>query len=153
MPADATEGGAVPAIDRTVTVRGDQRAVWNFLADFTTTEAWDPPTQLTQRVSGDGSVGTVYRNVSKLFGKQTEVTYQVIVHQAPNRLELAGDAGPMKLHDTITIEQDGAWVHVRYRAEFVPQGFAKLALPLLPLALKKLGDDAAAQMGSCLRRL
>jgi carbon monoxide dehydrogenase subunit G len=143
----------VPAINRTITVTGNRQAVWDFLSDFTNTEAWDPPTQSTTRESGDGSVGTVYHNVSKLLGRRTEVTYRVIAHDAPSRLELAGEAGPMKLHDTIRLEQDGDQVHVHYRAEFTPQGLAKLMVPLLPLGLKKLGDDAAAQMQDCLERL
>lgn len=143
----------MPAIDRTITVEGDQQTVWEYLSDFTTTEEWDPPTQTTERVSGDGAVGTTYRNVSKLLGKETEVLYRVVAHEAPRRLELEGDAGSVQLHDTIEIEQHGEQVRVRYRAEFHPQGAAKLAAPLLPLGLKKLGDDAAGQLEACLRRL
>lgn len=143
----------MPDIDRTVTVTADLQRVWDYLSDFTNTEEWDPPTQTTERVSGDGGVGTVYRNVSKLMGKETEVTYRVVVHEAPHRLELDGDAGSVKLHDTIRLEQDGPQVHVHYTAEFHPQGAAKLAEPLMPLGLEKIGDDAAEQMEKCLSRL
>jgi carbon monoxide dehydrogenase subunit G len=146
-------GENVPTIDRTITVQGDQQAVWDFLSDFTNTEAWDPPTQRTTRESGDGSVGTVYRNVSKLLGKETEVIYRVTAHEAPHRLELDGEAGSMKLHDTIRITQHGDHVRVHYRAEFKPHGVSLLALPFLPLGLKKLGDMAAEQMQKCLQRL
>ena len=59
----------------------------------------------------------------------------------------------MRLHDTLTVEQAGADVRVTYRAEFHPEGAAKLATPLLPPALKALGDAAAEQMEECLRRL
>lgn len=141
-------------IERTIVIEGgDQQAIWAYLSDFTTTEEWDPPTQSTVRVSGDGGVGTVYRNVSKILGSETEVTYTVAAHEPPRRLELAGEAGSMKLHDTITVEDDGDHVSVHYRAEFHPGGVAKLAEPLLPLGLKKLGDDAAEEMEKCLRRL
>lgn len=141
-------------IERTIVVEGGDRGrIWDYLADFTTTESWDPPTQSTVRVSGDGGVGTIYRNVSKILGSETEVTYTVVAHEAPRRLELDGTAGSMKLHDEITVEQDGDRVSVTYRAEFHPQGVAKLAEPLLPLGLKKLGDDAARQMEQCLRQL
>jgi hypothetical protein len=44
-------------------------------------------------------------------------------------------------------------VRVQYHAEFHPQGAAKLVQPLLPLGLKKLGDDSAQQLERCLRRL
>lgn len=141
-------------IERTIEIEGgDRQAIWDFLSDFTTTEQWDPPTQTTERVSGDGGVGTVYRNVSRILGSETEVTYTVVAHEAPRRLELDGKAGSVELHDEITVEDEGDRVRVHYRAEFHPLGVAKLAEPLLPLGLKKLGDDAAEQMEKCLRQL
>jgi len=49
----------VKKIERTIVVEGgDQRAIWDYLADYTTTDEWDPPTQTTDRISGDGGVGT-----------------------------------------------------------------------------------------------
>ena len=141
-------------IERTVVVPGgDLQRIWAYVSDFTTTEEWDPPTQTTVRVSGDGGVGTVYRNVSKVLGSETEVTYTVVAHEAPHRLELDGETGSMDLHDEITVEDVGGEIHVRYRAEFQPRGAMRLAEPLLPLGLKKIGDDAAKQLEECLRRL
>jgi carbon monoxide dehydrogenase subunit G len=142
----------MPDIERMITVPGRQEEVWAFLSDFTTTEEWDPPTQSTERLSGDGGVGTRYRNISKVLGNDTEIIYTVVVHEPPRRLELDGDTSSMKMHDTIEVEQVGPDVRVRYRAEFHPQGAAKLATPLLPPALKVLGDSASEQMEQCLRR-
>ena len=143
----------MPHIERTITVPGgDLDSIWAYLADFTTTEEWDPPTRSTRRVQGDGGVGTTYHNVSTFLGRETEATYTVAAHEPPRRLELEGEASSMRLHDTITVEQQGADVVVTYRAEFHPQGAAKLATPLLPAGLKVLGDSAAQQMEECLRR-
>ena len=143
----------MPEIDRTITVPGRQDEVFAWLADFTTTEEWDPPTQSTRRVSGDGGVGTHYHNVSKVLGSETEIDYVVVVHEAPRLLELDGETSSMKMHDTITVEQVGPEVRVRYQAEFFPQGVANLARPLMGPGLKRLGDAAAEQMDECLRRL
>ncbi|CAM3520494.1 SRPBCC family protein [Nocardioides zeicaulis] len=143
----------MPAIERTITVPGRQDAVWAFLSDFTTTEQWDPPTQSTERVEGDGGVGTRYRNVSKVLGSETEIIYTVTAFDAPHRMELDGVTSSMRMHDTVQVEQQGDEVRVTYRAEFEPQGAAKLATPLMPPALKVLGDAAASQMEECLRRL
>ena len=142
----------MPEIERTVTVPGRQEDAYAWLADFTTTEQWDPPTRSTRRVSGDGGVGTRYRNVSQVLGRETEIVYTVVVHEPPRRLELDGETSSMRMHDTIEVEQVGDDVRVHYRAEFEPQGPAKLAAPLMPPALKVLGDSAAAQMESCLRQ-
>ena len=143
----------MPHIERTITVPGRQEQVWQFLADFTTTEEWDPPTRSTTRVHGDGGVGTRYRNVSKVLGSETEIIYTVTAHEPPHRLELDGETSSMRMHDTVVVEQVGPDVQVVYRAEFHPVGVAKLASPLLPPALKVLGDSAAEQMERCLRRL
>ncbi len=111
----------MPTIDRTITLPGRAEEVFAYLSDFTTTEEWDPPTQSTVLVSGDGGVGTRYRNISKFLGKETETVYTVVALEAPTRLELEGDASSMRLHDTLTVEQAGADVRVTYRAEFHPR--------------------------------
>src|SRR5688572_7664880 len=68
----------MPHIERTITVPKPVDQVWAFLSDFTTTELRDPPTVRTTRESGDGGVGTVYRNVSKILGHETEIEYTVV---------------------------------------------------------------------------
>jgi hypothetical protein len=78
----------MPDIERTITASGLQEEVWAFLSTFITTEEWDPPTQSTERVSGDGGVGTRYRNISTVLGNDTEIIYTVVVHEPPRRLEL-----------------------------------------------------------------
>lgn len=143
----------MPKIERTITVPGRAEEVFAYLSDFTTTEEWDPPTRTTDRVSGDGGIGTRYRNVSKFLGKEAETIYTVVALEAPHRFEVEGDTSSMRLHDSIAVEQTGEDVRVTYRAEFHPEGAAKLATPLLPPALKALGDAAAKQMEDCLRRL
>jgi carbon monoxide dehydrogenase subunit G len=127
--------------------------VWTYLSDFRTTEQWDPPTVSTVRTSGDGGVGTTYTNVSKFLGNETEVEYVVTECVEHQRFQLAGDAGSIKLLDTITFEHDGHETSVTYLAEMEPVGAAKLATPLMPAALKILGDKVAASMKDRLNQL
>ena len=67
--------------------------------------------------------------------------------------QLAGDAGSIKLLDTITFEVSGAGTAVTYHAEFTPEGAAKLAEPLMPAGLKVLADKVAASMEEKLAQL
>ena len=60
------------------------------------------------RTSGDGGVGTTYHNVSKLLGTEQEVDYVVTEYDVEQTFQLAGDAGSIKLLDTITFEPAGA---------------------------------------------
>jgi len=141
------------AIERTITVDTPLREVWDYLSDFTNTESWDPPTESTVRVSGAGGVGTVYKNVSKVVGRDVEIEYTVVQSEPERLLQLRGETSSMRMLDTITFEGGPSGTTVTYRAEFHPQGAAKLAEPLLPLGLKRLGDKSEDQLERMLRQL
>lgn len=143
----------MPSVERTVTTDQPIAKVWTYLSDFRNTEEWDPPTVTTTRTSGDGGVGTTYHNVSKLLGSEQEVDYVVTQFDAERTLQLEGDAGSIKLLDTITFEPSGSGTAVTYHAEFDPQGPAKLAEPLMPAALKILADKVATSMEEKLAQL
>jgi uncharacterized protein YndB with AHSA1/START domain len=144
----------MPSIERTVTVDTPVERVFAFMADFTTTERWDPPTVSTTRTSGDGGVGTTYHTVTKMLGTTNEVDYTVLQRDENVLLQLEGDAGPMRLLDTIRFESTpSGGTSVHYRAEFHPTGLAKLATPLLPPGLKILGDKVASSLEDELQRL
>jgi len=143
----------MPSIERTLSVDVPLERVWTFLTDFTTTEEWDPPTVSTTLVSGDGDVGSVYRNVSKILGRETEIDYTVVEREPMTLFRLAGRTSSMTMLDTMEFEQIGDRTRVTYTAEFKPEGVAKLIEPLMPLGLKKLGDDAAESIVRELERL
>ncbi|MCW2787683.1 MAG: Polyketide cyclase / dehydrase and lipid transport [Marmoricola sp.] len=144
----------MPRVERTIRVDQPVEKVWAYLSDFTTTEEWDPPTKSTVRTSGDGGVGTTYRNVSSILGSDQEVIYTVTEFVERQRLQLEGDAGKsLKLRDTITFEPAGTGTTVTYHAEFDLQGVAKLTTPLLPPALNLLANRVADSMKKTLAAL
>jgi len=133
-------------VERTLRVSTPVEKVWAYLSDFTTTEDWDPPTVSTVRTSGDGGVGTTYKNVSKVLGKEREVSYVVTAYEVQRRFQLAGKASGLELLDTMTFEASGAGTSVTYHSEFHPRGVARLATPVLPVALKVLADRVEASL-------
>jgi len=145
----------MPSIERNITVSTPLERVWAFLTDFTTTEQWDPPTVSTTLVRGDGGVGSVYRNVSRILGQNTQIEYTVVEIEPMSVFRLQGKASSMTMLDTMRFDQDqdGGMTTVTYTAEFNPEGAAKLIEPLMPLGLKKLGDDAAESMQRELEKL
>ena len=143
----------MPSVERTVTTDQPLSKVWEYLSDFRNTEEWDPPTVTTTRTSGEGGVGTTYHNVSKLLGSEQEVDYRVTIFDVEKTFQLEGDAGSIKLLDTITFASTGTGTSVTYHAEFTPEGAAKLAEPLMPAGLKILADKVAASMQEKLDRL
>lgn len=141
-------------IDRTVETSAPTSEVFGFLADFTTTEQWDPGTVRTDRVSGDGGVGTTYANTSRFLGRDTDLTYVVEVYEPGSRIVLRGENKTVVAHDTMTfVPTATGGTSVRYVAEFELKGMARMVAPLLTPAFTRLGDSASAKMRTTLDRL
>jgi carbon monoxide dehydrogenase subunit G len=140
-------------IQRTVETPAAPAAVFAYLSDFATTTEWDPGTVSTTRVSGDGDVGTEYRNVSTFLGRTTELTYRVTEHTPDRRFALRGENKTVVAHDTMEIEPHGTGSRVTYTADFAFSGVARVVAPLLAPALKKLGDEAGEGLQQALAKL
>ncbi|MBM0125752.1 SRPBCC family protein [Pimelobacter simplex] len=136
----------MPSVERVVTVARPLEKVWDYLTDFTTTEEWDPPTVTTVRTSGDGGVGTTYRNISTFLGHDTEVEYQVVACVPHQLFELTGWATGVDLRDTIRFEEADGETTVSYRSTITPHGVGKLAAPVVKGGLELLGTRVAAKL-------
>ncbi|VXB33841.1 SRPBCC family protein [Aeromicrobium sp. 9AM] len=141
------------SIERHLAVNKPARLVWDYLSDFRSTNDWDPGTKQTTRESGDGGVGTVYKNVSEFAGNEVEITYTVTEVTPGSSITLAGESKSFTSTDTITVDGSETEARVTYVAEFDFHGLAKLAEPFAGLPLKKLGDDAAEQMQQELEKI
>lgn len=148
-------------IERVVTVDKPVDRVFAYLTDFTNMAEWDPGTVRTERVAGEGGVGTRYHNTSKFLGRKTELDYLVIECVPGEKLVLRGENATVVALETMTFVRTltgagaaaGEGTTVTYRAEFEFKGIAKLVAPLLAPAFKKLGDEAEAGLRSALGRL
>jgi hypothetical protein len=154
-------------IVRTVTVEHPVDRVFAYLSDFTNTNEWDPGTVHTERVAGEGGVGTRYHNTSKFLGRETELDYLVTEHVPDEKLALRGENATVVAHDTMTFVRtvlgNGSGLAadnggrtgttVTYRAEFEFKGVAKLVAPLFAPAFKKLGDEAEQGLRDALGQL
>lgn len=141
-------------IERSVTTGASPRTVFDYLADFSTTNEWDPGTVKTTRSRGDGGVGTEYHNVSRFLGRKTELNYTVEEYLPGSRIALRGENSTVVAHDTITVREEAPdRTRVDYRAEFSFKGLARLAAPLLAPAFRKLGDDAERGLSEALDQL
>ncbi|MEO7130126.1 MAG: SRPBCC family protein [Dermatophilaceae bacterium] len=138
-------------IERTVTVERPVADVYAYLSDFTTTTEWDAGTIRTTLESGDGGVGTSYRNLSKFLGRETELTY-VITDLEPDRLiKLRGENKTVIAHDTMSLAATpSGGTQITYRAEFDFKGLARFVVPFLGGAFRRLGDEAAAGLRAAL---
>jgi carbon monoxide dehydrogenase subunit G len=134
-------------VERTFTVTPAVEAVFDYLADFTHTEEWDPGTVRTTRTSGDGGVGTTYANTSEFLGRRTELVYETLTHDRPGRLRFRGSNKTATATDTLTFAPDGGGTRLHYRADFDFGRLGNLVAPLLiRRKLEKLADETVAQL-------
>jgi hypothetical protein len=140
-------------LQRTVETNASPAAVFAYLSDFTTTNEWDPGTVETRLVSGDGGVGTTYRNTSKFMGRETELTYEVVRHQPDTLFALRGENKTVVANDRMEIEPNASATRVTYTADFAFKGLGRFIAPLLKPALKKLGDEAEEGLRKALAKL
>ena len=95
-------------VERVVTTDTPLDRVYAYLSDFTNTTEWDPGTVRTERISGDGGVGTAYRNISTFLGRQTELTYTVVERVEGKVIALQGVNKTVRAKDTMTFAPAGA---------------------------------------------
>lgn len=140
-------------ISRTVTTGTSPAEAFAYLSDFTTTTQWDPGTVRTQRLSGDGGVGTRYANTSRFNGRETQLTYEVIEFRPGALIRLRGSNGTVEAIDTITVLPEGSGSRVTYDADFRFKGVAVIAAPFLRGAFRRLGDAAETGLRTALDAL
>ncbi len=140
-------------LERTVRTDKDVERVFAYLADFTTTNEWDPGTVRTTRRSGAGGVGTVYENVSRFAGRETRLTYTVVEHEPNQRIALEGKNKTVTVRDLMTFRDVDGGTEVTYVADF---DFGLLT-PVIGLLMRpvftRLGDQAQQGMTQALSRL
>ena len=141
-----------PSVTRTFTTTASVQATYDYLRDFTNAEEWDPGTRTCVRTSGDGGVGTTYRNVSSFLGREAELTYTTAELAPPTRVHLRGTNAQFEGHDLFEIRESGRGAEVTYHAEFSFSGVARLGIPLVAAYLPFLAKKTVDRLKACLDR-
>jgi carbon monoxide dehydrogenase subunit G len=133
-------------VTRTFTVNHPPEIVIDYLKDFRHAEQWDPGTESCQRTDdGPIVVGATWHNTSKIAGASTELTY-TLEKLTGDTIVLVGRNDTATSTDTITVRPAGSGSEITYRADIEMKGAAKLAAPVVKLALEKIGNDTEKQM-------
>ncbi|MDO9379899.1 MAG: SRPBCC family protein [Nocardioidaceae bacterium] len=140
-------------MERSVTVDRPLSRVWTYLSDFESTNDWDPGTVRTERTHGDGGPGTVYANTSTFAGRTRHLDYTVVDREEERLLRLRGVNRGSVVLETMTFRGDDRRTTVTYRMELELRGVARLATPVVPLVLRRLGDEGATGLRAGLERL
>ncbi len=90
------------------------------------------------------AAGSEFKVVVRSLGRELPFVYRISTFDRPHFVELVADTGRLRSEDTITVEREGEGSKVIYNARLTAQGVSQLANPLLAVALRRIGDAAAA---------
>jgi carbon monoxide dehydrogenase subunit G len=139
-------------VSRTFTADVPRDVAVDFLADFGNAEEWDPGTESCTRI-GHGPVepGARWRNVSKILGRRTELTY-VLAEKRHDGVTLEGSNKTATSIDDIGVRSVPEGSRIVYRATIRFHGVARLADPVMRLVFERLAGKTADQMTRALER-
>jgi uncharacterized protein YndB with AHSA1/START domain len=113
---------------RTVTVHRPVDDVFAYLADGANNRRWRDGVLEIERVSGDGGVGTTYRQVLKgPGGRHIPGDYRVTAYEQPRLLAFEVVAGPLRPVGRYELTADGATATtLTFTLDAQPKGIMKL---------------------------
>ncbi len=139
---------------RRFTVQASLLAVHTFLADFSTTEQWDPGTQTCVRTDdGPLQVGSTWHNVSLFRGRQTELDYRLETMD-PGQLRFVGANKTASTIDDLRLSEAGnGRTEIAYTGTIAFHGLVRFAEPFLRRSFDKLADQTVDQMTGAINDL
>jgi hypothetical protein len=142
-------------VERSFEVLPSVAEVVGYLKDFAHAEAWDPGTVHCTREGADGpvQVGTTWHNVSKVRGKETELSYRLERFDS-NRLTFVGTNKTATSNDDMTFEPVASGgTRITYKSDITFNGIFKLADPFMRREFEGLGDETVVKMTGVLNQL
>lgn len=123
----------------------DQTTAFDYMADLTNFERWDPGVLGVDQVDGTTPVlGAEYDVTVQAVPTSMVLRYRVVTFE-PHHLVVARAASRFLTSlDRITVDTDDEGTTVTYDAELTLSGPLGLADPLLGIAFQRIGDRAAA---------
>ncbi|HSL09772.1 MAG TPA: SRPBCC family protein [Actinomycetota bacterium] len=124
-----------------------------YVADFSTTSAWDPGISDARRLD-DGPLGEGCRFevVSTFGGRQIPVTYTITSIRPSERVVLEGIGDRFRGVDDIRFSPaEGGGTRVQYVADLRLRGIARIAEPFMRSRFEQVVEDGARGLERTLR--
>lgn len=124
-------------------VRRRQREVFEFTADFSNIEKWDPGV-VASRMIGDGPVGlgTRFEVEVKFGGGTLPMIYEITGYEPDDRVVLKGSSDKLDAVDEIRFATHDNMTVIDYHADLTFHNFFKYLIPLMGPTLRKVGAKA-----------
>lgn len=120
-------------------------AAFDYMAEFANVRAWDPTVAEARALQeGAPALGSRFFVRVRWLGRDLPLTYEIVEFEPPRRLVLRAENATSISEDTVEVEPQGRGSRLTYDARVRLKGAARLLDPLLGLAFRRLGDNAAA---------
>jgi Polyketide cyclase / dehydrase and lipid transport len=141
----------VPTYHAEIRTSRPPEQVFDYLARFSSVAEWDASVVSAEMLTPEPvEAGSEFKVVVRSFGRELPFVYRTTTFHRPHVVKLVADTGRLRSDDTITVESEGQGSTVIYDACLTAKGVAKLANPLLAIALRRIGDTAAAGLRTVL---
>jgi hypothetical protein len=120
-----------------------REVVFAELADFSTTERWDPGVVSARRLDeGPLRIGSTFHVVSRFAGRNVPLDYEIVQFDEPNAVTLRTETGTLVGVDTMIFRTTATGTVITYDADLRLKGALRILDPLLMVAFRRIGDRA-----------
>jgi carbon monoxide dehydrogenase subunit G len=125
---------------------------FEYMARFSNAAKWDPGVLAGEDTEpGPPSSGSSYRLVVGVLGRRVRLEYRIEEIDRPRRVVLQAQNATIRSRDVIEVSPGpGGGSRVTYEATLKARGVAILLAPLVGVALRRIGDRAAAGLRTAL---
>ncbi len=119
--------------------------LFDYMAEFTNAERWDPGTKSAKRLdSGAIGEGSRFELVVEVMGRETTLVYEVVEYQRPARVALRAESNTASLLDTMTVAAADGHSVLTYDARLELKGARRLFSPLMAVVFRRLCERGRA---------
>jgi uncharacterized protein YndB with AHSA1/START domain len=119
----------MPQAEASVTIARPVDAVFAYLTDGEKCPQWRSGVLDIKRVSGDGGLGTRYRQgVKGPMGRRVAADYEVTAYEPNRRIEFQAVAGPARPHGRYDLAPDDGGTRVSFALDAQLSGLRKLLM-------------------------
>lgn len=135
----------MPHFNDTVDSSLSRAELFDYMADFSNAEEWDPGTKSARRLDeGELGVGSRFELVVEFAGRETPFTYEITEHSPPERVVVEADSEATHLTDTMSTAAAGSASVLTYDARLELKGWRKLTTPVVALLFRRLCEKGRA---------
>lgn len=140
------------SLQETIRVPRSVGDCFRYLADFSTSEQWDPGVyRATKLTAGEPRAGSEFDLILNSAGRRIPMRYTVTALEAPLRIDLQGQGDGFSAHDVIRLRPLGPQsTEIQYHAELRFQGPASHVEKLMNPLMVRMGKRAVAGLQQAL---